>query len=181
MNSCIVGAMVGWMTYGIRKFEKYDMPLRNLIKNLDAYMQEMIPMIDKDTDAFNGYMEAMGMPKKTPEEIAARDAAMLEGLKTAISVPLNGMRIAAKAWPFMVEMAKIGNIKSMSDLQVGAKCLETGIWGCYQNVLINLDGITDAAYVEEVSAEAKKIDEESKQYLQQVLDILAERKANGEK
>ena len=81
-------------------------------------------MIDKDTDAFNSYMAAMKMPKKPPEEIEARDKAMLEGLKEAISVPLNGMRTASKAWEFMIAMSKIGNIKSMSDLQVGAKCLE---------------------------------------------------------
>ena len=56
-------------------------------------------MIDRDTNAFNAYMDAMAMPKKTEEEIAARDAAMLAGLKTAISVPLEGLRTAFKAWP----------------------------------------------------------------------------------
>ena len=114
-------------------------------------------MIDKDTDAFNSYMAAMKMPKKTPEEIEARDKAMLEGLKEAISVPLNGMRTASKAWEFMIAMSKIGNIKSMSDLQVGAKCLETGIWGCYQNVLINMGDIKDEAYKTEVLGEAEEI------------------------
>lgn len=172
----VVGAMVGWMTYGIRKFESVDMQMRVLIKNLDALMREMIPMIDRDTNAFNAYMEAMKMPKKTPEEIEARDAAMLEGLKTAIQVPLQGMRTASKAWEFMIGMARIGNIKSMSDLQVGAKCLETGIWGCYQNVLINLGDITDEAFKTEVLAEAETIVSKSKEALEQVLEILKARK-----
>lgn len=171
-----MGAMVGWMTYGIRKFESVDMQMRVLIKNLDALMREMIPMIDRDTNAFNAYMEAMKMPKKTPEEIEARDAAMLEGLKTAIQVPLQGMRTASKAWEFMIGMARIGNIKSMSDLQVGAKCLETGIWGCYQNVLINLGDIADEAFKTEVLAEAETIVSKSKEALEQVLEILKARK-----
>ena len=171
-----LGAMVGWMTYGIRKFESVDMQMRVLIKNLDALMREMIPMIDRDTNAFNAYMEAMKMPKKTPEEIEARDAAMLEGLKTAIQVPLQGMRTASKAWEFMIGMARIGNIKSMSDLQVGAKCLETGIWGCYQNVLINLGDIADEAFKTEVLAEAETIVSKSKEALEQVLEILKARK-----
>ena len=38
LTDFIVGAMVGWMTYGIRKFEKLDMQMRVLIKNLDAIM-----------------------------------------------------------------------------------------------------------------------------------------------
>ena len=137
-------------------------------------------MIDRDTNAFNAYMDAMAMPKKTEEEIAARDAAMLAGLKTAISVPLEGMRTAFKAWPFMIEMAKIGNIKSMSDLQVGAKCLETGIWGCYQNVLINMGDIKDEAYKTEVLSEADEIVKKSQESLQIVLDNLKARKDNGE-
>lgn len=138
-------------------------------------------MIDRDTNAFNAYMDAMAMPKKTEEEIAARDAAMLAGLKTAISVPLEGMRTAFKAWPFMIEMAKIGNIKSMSDLQVGAKCLETGIWGCFQNVLINVDQITDAEYVKATVSEAEEMAEKSKEHLAEVLAILKGRKDAGEK
>ena len=35
----VVGAMVGWMTYGNRKFEKVDMQMRVLIKNLDEIMR----------------------------------------------------------------------------------------------------------------------------------------------
>ena len=38
LTDFIVGAMVGWMTYGIRKFEKLDMQMRVLFKNLDAIM-----------------------------------------------------------------------------------------------------------------------------------------------
>ena len=91
------------------------------------------------------------------------------------------MRTAFKAWPFMIEMAKIGNIKSMSDLQVGAKCLETGIWGCFQNVLINVDQITDAEYVKATVSEAEEMAEKSKEHLAEVLAILKGRKDAGEK
>ena len=75
-----------------------------------------------------------------------------------------------------IGMARIGNIKSMSDLQVGAKCLETGIWGCYQNVLINLGDIADEAFKTEVLAEAETIVSKSKEALEQVLEILKARK-----
>ena len=81
---------------------------------------------------------------------------------------------------FMIAMSKIGNIKSMSDLQVGAKCLETGIWGCYQNVLINMGDIKDEAYKTEVLSEADEIVKKSQESLQIVLDNLKARKDNGE-
>ena len=68
--------MVGWMTYGKKKFEDKDADMRRLIPPLHRAMKELIPMIDADTNAFNDYMEALGMPKNTDEEKALRSAAI---------------------------------------------------------------------------------------------------------
>ena len=43
---------------------------------------------------------------------------MEKGLKTAISVPLSVMHTANECWDAMVEMAKVGNIATISDMQV---------------------------------------------------------------
>ena len=48
---------------------------------------------------------------------------MQDGLKSAVQVPLNVIKTATKVWNPMVELAKIGNINSKSDLQVGSKKL----------------------------------------------------------
>ncbi len=149
-----LGAMVGWMTYGKRKFEAQDATMRRLIPPLHHAMKGLIPMIDRDTRAFDGYMEALGMPRDTEEEKAARHQAMQEGLKAAVQVPLEVMRLADRAWDAMVEMAAHGNVASRSDLEVGAKALETGIWGASRNVAINLPGIEDEAYRKTAAEEA---------------------------
>lgn len=149
-----LGAMVGWMTYGKRKFEEKDAVMRRLIPPLDEGMRALIPMIDADTNAFNDYMDALGMPKDTDEQKAARTAAMQAGLRKAIDVPLGTMRIADRCWPAMLEMAEHGNMASKSDLEVGAKALETGIWGAYKNVVINLKGIKDQDVVLRMQGEA---------------------------
>ena len=67
-----LGAMVGWMTYGSKKWESLDGTMRELIGPLHEAMMEMIPMIDADTDAFNDYMTAMRLPKQTEEEKEVR-------------------------------------------------------------------------------------------------------------
>ena len=85
------------------------------------------------------------MPKDTAEEKAARHAAMQDGLKAAVQVPLEVMRTADRCWEAMAEMAAHGNPASRSDLEVGAKALEAGIWGAFRNVAINLPGIEDEA------------------------------------
>ncbi|MDT8324063.1 MAG: glutamate formimidoyltransferase [Bacteroidota bacterium] len=167
-----LGAMVGWMTYGKRKFEEKDATMRRLIPPLDAAMRRLIPMIDADTDAFNDYMNAIGMPKSTDEEKAARSAAMQEGLKKAVDVPLTTMRIADTCWDTMVEMAAHGNINSKSDLEVGAKALETGSWGAYKNVMINLGSIKDEDFTLRITGEAEALLARAKEKCIEVLGVL---------
>jgi len=167
-----LGAMVGWMTYGKRKFEEHDGTMRRLIPPLHEAMEKLIPMIDADTNAFNHYMEALGMPKDTDEEKAAREQAMQNGLKKAVEVPLTTMRLADSCWETMEEMAQHGNINSKSDLEVGAKSLETGSWGAYKNVMINLGSITDEDFKLRTTGEAEALLARAKEKCIAVLSVL---------
>jgi len=170
-----LGAMMGWMTYGTKKFEHLDTKMRKNIPPLHSRMKQLISMIDADTNAFNDYMVAMKMPKNTEEEIALRNEKMQEGLKKAIDVPIKVMRIADECWEWMFEMAKVGNISSRSDLEVGAKNLESGIWGAHRNVLINIPQIKDEGYKEKVLKEAQDIMDRAEKGLKKVVKILSGR------
>ena len=129
-------------------------------------------MIDADTNAFNDYLEGVRMPKDTDEQKAARQAAMQTGLKKAIEVPLTTMRLGDAVWDDFVELAKYGNIASKSDIEVGARSLETGIWGAYKNVLINLPGIEDEKFKKERIHQAEAMVERAKLKSLEVLSIL---------
>lgn len=170
-----LGAMVGWMTYGKRKFEEKEPVMRRLIPPLHQAMQDLLPMIDEDTRAFSDYLAAMGRPHLSHEEKAARHQAMQEGLKKAVEVPLRAMRVADACWEAMVEMARHGNIASRSDLEVGARSLETGIWGAYRNVLINLGGVDDQGFRERTAAEAEAMVARAREKLQEALGVLGGR------
>jgi glutamate formiminotransferase/formiminotetrahydrofolate cyclodeaminase len=170
-----LGAMVGWMSYGNKKFEHLDSTMRKLIAPLHNKMKELIPMIDADTNAFNDYMIALKMPKNTEAEQKLRNEKMQEGLKKAIIVPLNVMRISDSCWEWMIKMAKDGNIASKSDLEVGAKSLETGIWGAHKNVEINLPTIEDEKYKKEILDEANALLENAGKNFKEVCDVLSKR------
>jgi glutamate formiminotransferase / formiminotetrahydrofolate cyclodeaminase len=170
-----LGAMVGWMTYGKRKFEDKDAAMRRLLPPLDEAMRDLIPLIDADTRAFNDYMAAVALPKDTPEQAARRTAAMQEGLKAAASVPLRTMRVADRCWDHLVEMARHGNFASRSDLEVGAKALEAGIWGAGRNVQVNLPDITDEAFRKELATEAEALTARARALLAEVLAVLTSR------
>lgn len=170
-----LGAMMGWMSFGSKKFEHLDKDMRRLIPPLHENMKKLIPMIDADTDAFNDYMSAMKLPKTTGDEKKLRDDKMQEGLKKAINVPLTVMRISDTCWDSMIELAKLGNINSASDLAVGAKSLETGIWGAFQNVKINMPQIKDEKYKSAVLKEGEEILKRAERNCKEVVKLVGER------
>ena len=171
-----LGAMVAKLTYGVRKFEHLESRLRKTIPVLHETTLKLIPMIDADTNAFNDYVDAMRLPQNTEDEKKARFEKMQAGLKKAIEVPLATMKIGDSAWEMMVEAAECGNIASKSDMQVGARALEVGIWGAYQNVMINMAGIKDEKFVTDVTAEAVRIKERAEKFCSQIQKFLENRK-----
>ncbi len=167
-----LGAMAAKLTYGVRKFEAVEEKMRDVIPVLHALTQQLIPMIDADTRAFNEYMEGLRMPKTTPAEKATRKAKMQAGLKTAVEIPLATIRLGHGAWDALREVARYGNPASKSDVQVGAKALETGIWGAYRNVLINAAGIEDEVFKGRVLEEAESMARHAADQCAEVLAIL---------
>ena len=167
-----LGCMVAQLTYGVRKFENVEPQMRQIIPVLNQATMDLIPMVDADTNAFNDYMDALRLPKTSDEEKAIRTAAMQDGLKKAIEIPFKTMILGDAAWDNMIEIAKYGNIASKSDVEVGARALEVGIWGAYKNVLINMPGIKDEAFKTQKLAEAETIVNRAKAKCEEVLNTL---------
>jgi glutamate formiminotransferase/formiminotetrahydrofolate cyclodeaminase len=170
-----LGTMMGWMTYGKRKFEAQDAAMRRAIPPLHEAMNALVPLVDADTQAFAQYMAAMALPKDEGERARARTEAMQSAILKAVEVPLAVIRAGDRCWDAMLELARHGNVASRSDLEVGAKALETGIWGAWRNVVINAPEIADEARRAAVVGEAQAGAERARQRLQDVLEVLAGR------
>jgi glutamate formiminotransferase / formiminotetrahydrofolate cyclodeaminase len=170
-----LGSMVGKLTLGVRKFENVDAKMRKLIPPLHQAAHALIPMIDADTSAFNDYVAALGLPKNTEADRSYRAEQLQLGLKKAIDTPLSVMKTADAAWDALAKVAEYGNIASKSDVEVGARALEMGIWGAYKNVVINMADITDEAYKKETLALAESLKDRAEAMSRQVLEILVSR------
>ncbi|MBR1489590.1 MAG: glutamate formimidoyltransferase [Bacteroidales bacterium] len=135
-----------------------------------ALMAELLALVDEDTAAFNRIMDVFSMPKGTPEEKAARAAAMEEATLYAASVPLKTMEASLKALPLALEMARKGNPASASDAGVAALAAVAGIRGAALNVRINAAGLTDKAPAESLLKRADAIVAEALALQEEVLD-----------
>lgn len=104
---------------------------------------ELLRLMDEDTLAFTRVMQALGMPKATTEEKAARKAALDLANQGAIAVPFRVMQAASDAFPLLEAMARTGNPASVSDAGVGVLAVRAAIRGAWLNVRINLGGLAD--------------------------------------
>jgi glutamate formiminotransferase/formiminotetrahydrofolate cyclodeaminase len=60
-----------------------------------------------------------------------------KSLFRCIEVPYIVARLTHSLWPHVNKLAPIFNIQTKSDLLVAVKCMETGVFGAYANILIN--------------------------------------------
>ncbi|KAH3706117.1 hypothetical protein DPMN_065497 [Dreissena polymorpha] len=171
-----LGSMVGFLTYGNKKFFELDAQMRQLIPPLYKAMKDLTPFIDADAAAFSEYMLALKLPAESEEEKNVRTAALQEGLCTAVQVPLTVARISNSLWGPLRGLAAVGNINCKSDLQVGVRMLETAVWGAYYNVKTNLKDIADVEFRTKIGEEIDGAIKQAQENCAAILKIVDERK-----
>jgi glutamate formiminotransferase/formiminotetrahydrofolate cyclodeaminase len=137
-----------------------------------GYKNELTRLVDADTRAFNGIMDAFGLPKGTDEEKIIRTRAIAAATKTAIEIPLRVMEVAYASMEVIRAMAETGNPNSVSDAGVGALCARSGVMGAFMNVRINAAGYTDKAFAADSIAKGKKIEEQAMEMEARILEIV---------
>ena len=128
-----------------------------------AIKNQLIALVDEDTNAFNKIMDALGMPKKTEEEKEIRKQAIEDASKYAIEVPFKTMEVAFSAFEVVEAMVNDGNPASVSDAGVGAMCCRSAVMGAFLNVKINAAGIKDREFAEKMVKAGAEIEAKAMQ------------------
>ena len=133
---------------------------------------ELLYLVDEDTNAFNKIMEAFSLPKSSEQEVKFRSEAIQNATKYATEVPLKTMILAYSSFPIIKAMAEIGNPNSISDAGVGALCARSAIIGAYMNVRINAAELKDEVFKKEILAKAEKIKNDAIKEEEAILKIV---------
>ncbi len=136
------------------------------------YKDELLQLVDADTKAFNGIMNAIGLPKGTDEEKKTRAAAIEVATKVAIEVPFKVMKLSYDSMEVIKAMAESGNPNSVSDAGVGALCARSAVMGAFMNVRINAANYDDKIFVNDVVARGKEIEEKARALEFEILEIV---------
>jgi len=125
------------------------------------YKNELLFLVDEDTNSFNKIIEGFRMPKSNETEIIARKEAIENATKYATEIPFKVMETAYNSMEVMMAMAKKGLQNSLSDAGVGALCARTAVLGAYFNVRINAKDIKDRDFADNILLKATAIYEKT--------------------
>jgi glutamate formiminotransferase/formiminotetrahydrofolate cyclodeaminase len=152
-----LGAMVANLSAHKRGWDERWEEFSNWAEKGMHYQAELLKMVDEDTHAFNRILESFQLPQGNDEEKKARSAAIQEATRGAILVPMKVMELSYASMEVMRAMVEIGNPNSVTDAAVGALCARTAVRGAQMNVLINMKGFKDQAFVDEMKQKADSI------------------------
>ena len=155
--------MVAKLTLGKKGYEETAELMRELDQKGEHLRRELLEDIQKDSESFNGYMAALSMPGDSEEEKIARRRAMQEALKSASNVPLS---VAAKCQDVLrlaLSAAEKGSPNTASDIMVSVLMARAALLGAVSNVRINLGGIKDEAFVQDMEDKCKALETQANQ------------------
>jgi glutamate formiminotransferase / formiminotetrahydrofolate cyclodeaminase len=134
--------------------------------------QELVRLVDADTEAFNKIMSAFSLPKTTEEEKATRKKGIQEATKFAIEIPFRVMELSYESFYIIRAMATEGNPNSVSDAGVAALCARSAVMGAFMNVRINAVGYDDKNYINELLERGKVLEQKSIAVETEILKIV---------
>jgi len=122
-----------------------------------TYHSQLLALVDADTAAFNGIMDAYGLPKSSEDQQLARSIAIQAATKHAIEIPMQVAEIAHNALEVAEAMAQLGNPNSITDAGVGAMCLRTAVLGAILNARVNTADLNDTEFVSSTLARCSEL------------------------
>lgn len=132
----------------------------------------LLHLVDEDTEAFNEIMAAFAMPKLTEQDKALRSQAIQNATLHAAEVPLQTMKASMEVFDLCRAMAAEGNPASVSDAGVGALAARAAVLGAGLNVKINAGSLKDRSSADALIAEADRLIGDANKAEQEVLAIV---------
>lgn len=152
--------MVANLTFGKKGYEAVQTEMEELQAKAEAIRKRMLELSQADADVFNIFMNALGLPKNTDEERAARTAAIQQAYKDAAMVPFEIGELANQIFDLAELASRKGNQNLITDGIIAAINARAAVKSAFLNVRINLSGIKDESFVAELTSKMYAIEKD---------------------
>lgn len=165
-----LGAMVANLSADKKGWEERTEEFSEWAAKAQQLKNELLHLIDEDTNAFNAIMSAFQLPKSTEEEKAMRKAEIENASVYATEIPLLTMKKAYDCIETLEYMVKNGNPNSITDAGVGLLCIKTAVRGAYFNVMVNAKGLSDKAKASSFAKQARALLKQNHERIDKALE-----------
>src|SRR5580704_13066022 len=158
-----LAASLGQMVAGLSRKKKSQAAhvdkLSSELEELRRISNELAEAIDRDAASYDAVIAAFKLPQGNDEEVPKRESSIQSATKGAADVPLQVAELSVVLFERLGQLDAIAAASMRSDLEVARYMAAAGARGALANVEINLDGITDGAYVAEMRAKIASLRE----------------------
>ena len=157
-----LAASLGQMVAGLSRKKKSQFTLIEKLSEelagLQASARYLTEAIDRDAASYDAVLAAFKLPKETVEDQASRERAIQVATQGAAEVPLSVAQHAAEVYEKLGQLEAISSASMLSDLRVGRLMAAAAARGAMENVAINLDSLTDAAFIDDMRRKMKEVE-----------------------
>ncbi len=170
-----LSGMLAALTVNKKGYEQVRPEMEEILSKAESLKEELLDLLQKDTEAFADASKAFKLPKGTEEEKKRREKAVEEGLKKASEVPLNIMEKNLEVARIAKRVLKKGNEMAISDGAISALFAEAAAIGAMINVRINFSWMKDKEYIAETENKLGVILEEIRQIKEEAVTYTLEK------
>lgn len=146
--------MVANLTINKKGYEDVEPIMQNIIDETQHLRMRYLNAIDEDASAFEGVIEAIRLPKETPD----REKIVQNAFKAAATIPLVLGRDIYILMGLAEQAVHYGNSWVITDGAVAAMNARAAMRSSFYNVRINLKYIKDEDFVERVDTEMHELE-----------------------
>lgn len=150
-------AMVSSLTLGRKKYAQYESFATEIFAKASDLKTRFLAAMERDTEVFRRFSEAMALPKDTEEQKSVRTAAMQTALEDCTHSPLSMMALSVEALELTASAIGRTNLSAASDLGVSALSLKAAVQGAWLNVLINIGSLKNTELASSLRSQAKAL------------------------
>jgi len=167
--------MVAALTLSREKFAPVHDAMRSIAEAARREREEFLDLAREDSEAYDAVVAARRLARETEEERQVRAGKIESANRLATEVPMRTARAAVRLLAALPELVEKGNPNAFSDAGAAALMLSAAAEGALLNVGINLPGISDAAFVEDMRREAISIQAETQRLRSNILAEVTKR------
>ena len=168
-------AMVGRVTVGKKSYAAVESKMYGMIEKAEDLRARLTSAVEEDAAAFDGFMQALRLPKNSDDEKALREVAMEQATLAAALVPHRVAGLALQVLRLSVEAVVHGNLNAVSDGASAFYLAAAAIKSAGMNVKINRNSLKNPSSADALLADLAAYEQEIAEIEKHITRVLHER------